>query len=321
MEVMNAVELSGVDLNLLVVLAVLLDEASVTRAAARLGRTQSAVSHALDRLREAFGDPLFVRSGQRMVATPRAESLRAPVADVTARLRDLLLGAPSFHPASAEHRFTITASDYLQVVLIPPLVRRLRERAPGLSLEVHGPKSRLLERLSRGEFDFALAVALPDNTSLYSQKIFTDRFVCLVSADHPAVRRKLDLATYLRLPHALISPLGGTTGYVDRELARAGHSRKVVITIPDFMVAPRVVRGTDLVLTLPERVAHLFENEGLRTLPPPLDLPDLSGHLVWHERVSRDAPSLWFRQQVEQVCRELPGPRPEKGKSIAAKSP
>jgi len=314
MEYMHAIELAGADLNLLVVLAVLLDEGSVTRTAARLGRTQSAVSHALDRLREVFGDPLFVRSGQRMVATPRAESLRAPVSDVTARLSDLLLGAPTFDAARAEHRFTITASDYLQVVLIPPLVRRLRSEAPGVTLEVQGPKSRLLERLSRGEFDFALAVTLGDNTSLYSQKLFTDRFVCLVSADPKAPRPKLDLPTYLRLPHALIAPLGGTTGYVDHALALGGHSRKVAVTIPDFMVAPRVVRGTDLVLTLPERVAHLFAGDGLRMLDPPLSLPSISGHLVWHERVSRDAPSLWFRKLVEQVCHDLDGPTPRKAR-------
>lgn len=308
-----AAALAGVDLNLLVVLAVLLDEASVTKAAARLGRTQSAVSHALDRLRETFSDPLFVRSGQRMVPTPRAEDLRVPVADLTSRLHDLWLGAPPFDPARARRRFTLTASDYLQIVLVPPLVQRLRRLAPGIALEVRGPRSRLLERLSRGEYDFSLAVALDESPSLFSQKLFTDRFVCLVADDHPTVRDKLDRATFVRLPHALVAPLGSSPGgHVDRELARTGESRTIAVVLPDFMVAPRVLRGTDLVLTLPERVARLFEDDGVRILPPPIELPPLTGHLVWHERLSRDAASLWFRRLVDETVRDLDGPRPRK---------
>lgn len=301
-----AAALAGVDLNLLVVLAVLLDEASVTRAAARLGRTQSAVSHALDRLREVFKDPLFVRSGQRMVPTPRAEALRAPVADVASRLHDLWIGAPPFDPAAARRRFVLTASDYLQIVLVPPLVQRLRRVAPGVTLEVRGPRSRLLERLSRGEYDFSLSIALDESPSLFSQRLFTDRFACLVADDHPAVRGGLDRATFVRLPHVLVAPLGSTpSGHVDRELARAGEARRVVVVLPDFMVAPRVLRGTDLVLTLPERVARLFEGRGVRLLPPPIDLPPLAAHLVWHERLSRDPASQWFRRVVDETVKSL----------------
>ena len=310
----NAGDLAGIDLNLLVVLAVLLDEASVTRAAARLGRTQSAISHSLDRLRVLFDDPLFVRSAQRMVPTPRAESLRAPVAEVTARLRDLVLGAPAFDPSQARRRIRIAASDYLQLVVIPPLVRRLRESAPGVVLEVLGPRSRLLERLSRGELDFTLAVAVEESPSLYSQKMFTDRFVCLVSEDHPTVRHKLDRAAYLSLPHALVSLLGGPTGHVDRELSRTGESRKVAVLVPDFMVAPRILRGTDLILTLPERVARLFTGEGIRLLDPPIELPQLTTHLVWHERLSRDPAAVWLRRLVDEVTRELPGSKPRKAR-------
>lgn len=300
--------LANVDLNLLVVLAVLLDEASVTKAAARLGRTQSAVSHALDRLRETLGDPLFVRSGQQMVTTPRAEALRGPVASACENLLDLWLGAPAFDPARAQRTFTITASDYLQIVLVPPLVGRLRSVAPGVTLDVRGPKSRLLERLSRGELDFSFSVSLDESPSLFSQKLFVDRFVCLVAEDHPTVRKKLDRDAFLRLPHALVAPLGGASGYVDRELSRMGQSRRIAVLVPDFMVAPRILQGTDLVLTLPERVARLFEGQGVRILAPPFELPALAGHLVWHERLSRDPASLWFRKLVEEVARER-GPK------------
>jgi DNA-binding transcriptional LysR family regulator len=306
-QVMNATELSGVDLNLLVVLAVLLEEASVTRAAARLGRTQSAVSHALDRLRDALGDPLFVRSGQRMFPTPRAEALRAPVAEVTSRLLDLWVRAPPFDAARAERRFSISASDYLLGVLVPQLVQRLRAAAPGVGLVIHGPKSRLPERLARGELDFGLVVYLEDRPSLFTQRLFQDRFVCVVAADHPAIKKKLDRAAFLRHPHALVSPLGGATGYVDRELARTGESRNVAVVLPDFLVAPRVLHGTDLILTLPERVARLFEGGEIRILEPPIDLPPIVAQLLWHERLSRDAAAVWFRKVVEETCRDLPG--------------
>lgn len=304
-QVMNAIELSGVDQNLLVVLATLLEEASVTRAAARLGRTQSAVSHALDRLRVVLGDPLFVRSGQRMFPTPRAEALRAPVAEITARLLDLWVRAAPFDPTQARHRFKITASDYLLGALVPRLVQRLRAAAPGVSLVIHGPKRRLPERLARGELDFGLVVFLADSPSLFTQKLFKDRFVCVVCADHPTVKKKLDRAAFLRLPHALVSPLGGGTGYVDQELARTGESRNVAVVLPDFLVAPRVLRGTDLVLTLPERVARQFDASEIRILEPPLTLPPIVAHLLWHERLSRDAAALWFRGVVEEACRDL----------------
>lgn len=302
---MNAIQLAGIDLNLLVVLAVLLDEGSVTKAAERLGRTQSAVSHALERLRGLLGDPLFVRTGQQMTPTPRAESLREPVRDVAGRLVELLVEAPPFEPTSCDRSFTISASDYLQAVLVPPLVRGLRAAAPTATLLVHGPKGRLEERLGRGEMDFSLAVQIDDSAQLYSQPLFSDRFVCLIAADHPAARSGLDRAAYLRYPHALIAPLGRIGGHVDRALAKTGEKRRIAVLLPDFMIAPRTLPGTDLVLTLPERVARLFPEDTLRMVEPPIELPSLEAHLVWHERVSRDAAGQWFRKLVEATARGL----------------
>lgn len=298
-------QLAGLDLNLLVVLAALLEEGSVTKAAERLGRTQSAVSHALERLRGVFGDPLFVRSGQQMIPTPRAEALREPVRDVAGRLVELLIQTPPFEASSCDRSFTISASDYLQAVLVPPLVRGLRAAAPRATLLVQGPKGRLEERLGRGELDFSLAVLIDDSASLYSQPLFSDRFVCLVSADHPAAKDGLDRASFLRFPHALIAPLGRMGGHVDRALAKTGESRRIAVMLPDFMIAPRTLPGTDLVLTLPERVARLFTDETLRVLEPPIELPAIHGHLVWHERVSRDAAGQWFRKLVEATARAL----------------
>lgn len=307
---MNAIELSSVDLNLLVVLAVLLEEGSVTRAAARLGRTQSAVSHALDRLRDALGDPLFVRSGRDLHPTPRAVALRGPVADVTSRLVDLWVREPPFDASTSRQRFSISASDYLIGVLIPELVQRLRETAPGVSLLVHGPKTRLVDRFAKGEIDFGLVVYLEDSASVFTQRLFTDRFVCVVATDHPTVKGRLDREAYLRLPHALVAPLGTATGHVDRELARTGESRNIAVVFPSFLVTSRALRGTDLVLTIPHRVARLFGEDEVRILEPPIDLPSITAHLLWHERLARDPAARWFRALVEETARSLDKPPP-----------
>ncbi|MBK8253741.1 MAG: LysR family transcriptional regulator [Polyangiaceae bacterium] len=302
-----AAALAKFDLNLLVTLAVLLEESSVTQAAARLGRTQSAISHALVRLRSALGDPLFVRSGQTLVPTPKAESLRAPVRNLTNSFYDLWLGTTPFNPATATQHISIMASDYLQWVLIPPLIRRLRAVAPGITLEVRSPSPRALEKLSRGEVDFSLAVKLDPSPSLFSQKLFEDHFVCLVGSDHPTIKRQKDLdrAAFLTLPHALVTPLGGNAGHVDTELARTGESRQIKVLLPHFMMAPRLLQGTDLILTLPERVARLFANDEVRILNPPIPLPKLTGHLVWHERLSRDPAAVWFRNLAAQAVKDL----------------
>lgn len=305
---MNGVELSRIDLNLLAVLATLLDEGSVTRAAARLGRTQSAVSHALDRLRELLGDPLFVRAGQRLAPTPRADELREPVRRLTGELVALMRSPAAFDASATERTFTLAASDYLQAVLLPPLVRAMRAAAPGATLLVTGPRRRLPERLGRGELDFALAVQLDDLSSLHAAPLFDDEFACLVDANHPATRGALDLETYVRHPHALVAPLGSVGGHVDRALERLGATRRVAVLVPSFMVAPSVLVGTDLVLTLPRRVASRLVGPGLRLLTPPIALPRLRAHLVWHDRLTRDPAAAWLRALVRETAAGLDEP-------------
>lgn len=300
---MARVALANVDLNLLVVLAVLLEERSVTAAAARLARTQSAISHSLARLRELFDDPLFVRVGAGMQATPRAEQLREPLLELLRRTAGLVFAAATFDPSSATQRVRIAASDYQQLVVLLPALARVRELAPGIDVEVAGPRSDLPRALALGELDLGVTVG-PAAPGLASEHLLDDRLVCVVG---PKLRvRKLDARTYARLPHALVAPLGRPGGLVDAALAEQGLARRVAIVLPDFLTALRLVAESALILTLPERLVDVVGSAGLRRLAPPLELPPLRLGLAWHERVAHDAGLAWIRAQIREACEAQP---------------
>lgn len=299
---MNVAELAGVDLNLLVVFAVLSEEGSVTRAAKRLGRTQSAVSHALDRLRAAVGDDLFTRTGQRMVPTARAEALRDPVARLLAEARGLMSRPASFAPEVSSRRFAISASDFMTLALLPGLAALLRREAPGVDLEVRAPASDVLGSLVEGGLDVALVAAPPALLGLRTRVLFRDRFVCVTRADRPELRHGLSLDTYLRLPHLYVSPLGGRDSFVDRALAQKGLARRAALTVPHFLVAPSVLTTTDLVATMPERVARaIAAHADLAIFEPPLPIEPVPVHAVWHERTHEEPGNVWLRGKLQEA--------------------
>jgi DNA-binding transcriptional LysR family regulator len=300
---MARVALANVDLNLLIVLAVLLEERSVTAAARRLARTQSAISHSLGRLRELFDDPLFVRVGAGMQPTPRALLMRERLFELLGGVEGLVSAPTAFDPHTATLRVRIAASDYQQLVVLLPALARVRELAPGIDVEVAGPRSDLARALALAELDLGLTVG-PVAAGLESEPLLDDRFVCVVG---PKLRvRKLDAETYARLPHALVSPLGRPGGTVDDALAKLGLARRVAIVLPDFLTALRLVADTELILTLPERLVDVVGGGGLRRLPPPLELPSLHLGLAWHERVGQDPGIGWIRAQIRAACKALP---------------
>src|SRR5688572_9306507 len=184
---MDVAQLSGLDMNLLVVLDVLLAERNVTRAAARLGLSQPAVSNALSRLRTAFGDPLLVRTPQGMAPTPQAVGLEAPLRDALVRVRSAVTGGTEFDPATAQRTFVLAATDYVQFVLLGELVRRVQTIAPGISLKVvpmtHGSPWNELEA---GAVDITLSGAPTRQSRLHRRALFRDRVVCILRTEHPA---------------------------------------------------------------------------------------------------------------------------------------
>jgi DNA-binding transcriptional LysR family regulator len=293
--------LHEIDLNLLVVLDMLLQEQNVTRAAERLGLTQSATSHALARLRALFEDPLLLRERGQMLLSERAESLKPMLAEAIRLMRCALIAPAPFEPKTATRAFSIGAGDYAQFVLLPPLMKLLAREAPGLDIWAKEPISGdLHQRLASGDMDLAV-IAQFSNTDekLRSRVLFDEHFVCLLRKDHPQVKKTLSLEQFVTLPHAFIAPRGTRGGVVDDALKSINKERRVALAVPHFLVAPYMIAESDLIITLASRIAKSFASHlPLKILPPPIELPSFQMVLVWHERSHRDPAHKWLREKI-----------------------
>lgn len=292
---MHEIDLRGLDLNLLLALHALLAERHVTRAAQRIGLSQSAMSHALSRLRDLFADPLLVRSSQGMVLTPRAENLTAPLRQTLLGIEQMLR-PPVFEPKIAQGTIRLVTSDYATTVILPSVLKRLSVEAPDLKLECHHWSNNTLSELKAGSFDLALGGQNPPEASEFNcQKLFVEDFALVVRADHPLTSSELTLDSYIAWPHALISVTDGR-GYVDRVLAQQGVKRRIRLKLPHFLAAPLIVAQTELVLTLPRRLATLFASfADLQVLEPPIQLEEFDYILLWHSRQDSDPLHFWLR--------------------------
>jgi len=295
-------DLRDVDLNLLVTLDALLTEQSVSRAARRLKRSQPAVSAALARLRGVLNDQLLVRRGSLMVPTPYGKSLEAPLRSVLREI-ERTLGPRDFDPAASSQVFRIATTDYTTFTLFPRLMRRIRRAAPSIRIELWPIDENVGERLSNRELDLAVADDwslrhLPDREKLYSE-----RFVCVVRRDHPRIRRSLTLERFLAEKHALVSARGRVAGNVDGVLERSGQSREVMLTLPHFLAVPAVIAETDLVVTLAERVARrLSDPASLRVLQPPFEVPGFDVSIAWNPITEHDPAIDWMRREIRNAC-------------------
>lgn len=299
--------LRTVDLNLLVALDVLLAERHVTRAAARLGITQSAASHALARLRDLLGDPLLVRGpGGPLIPSARALQLAPQLRKV---LEDLagVLRAETFDPATARRTFRIGGSDYVELVLLPRLMARLARVAPNVDLWVHAFDDMGDVELASGKLDCVLAPPRPAErpSGMFEKVILRESFTCVLRAGHPLARSRLTLARYCELAHLMVAPRGTPGSFVDDALAAAGRTRRVALAVPHFLVVPYVIAATDLVATLASRIAQLFSATlDLVMMPPPVAIAGFSIALTWHERNHHDPAQRWFRDQIAAVAAE-----------------
>ncbi len=294
---MREVNLAALDLNLLVVLEQLLERQHVSRAAEALEMSQPGVSRALARLRLMFGDPLLV--GKPMQLTARAESLREPLQRVLRGTRELLAPA-HFDPAQARFTVRVHMLDYGSLLVLPGLLSQLRERAPGVELELPPRVTKPLEALRQGELDLLVGRYPTTRREFRHQLLFKDRFVCVVRR---GLLRELTLASFCALEHVMITTTGAPGGPVDDALAARGLSRKLALRLPHFLAAALVVAETDLILTLPGRVAErLRAHAPLDVWEPPLDVPGFTVDLVWHARLQHDPAHRWVRQQVTRLA-------------------
>jgi DNA-binding transcriptional LysR family regulator len=311
---MHDVQLKNIDLNLLVALEALLGERSVTKAAARLGLTPSAMSHALSRLRATFEDELLVRTRGGMIATPRGEQLLGPLRRALHDLADIVGGRAEFDPRTARRELTVATTDYVEAVLLPLLLARISASAPGVQLRIRQlEQSDVAAPLESGTFAVAVGAAFTEATGLRQQALFSEEMVCICREGHPGVKKQLDLETYLGLRHVLVSVRGGSHSGVDARLAEIGRKREVALMIPHFLAGPLIVASSDLVLTAPTRlVAQLASALSLRILTPPLAFPGFTIRQVWHERYQDEPAHLWLRQQIFEAAAVLRAPAPSR---------
>lgn len=300
---MRLVKLRSIDVNLLVALDALLDERSVTRAAERMGVSQSAMSRTLARLRDLLGDPLLVRTPKGMDRTTVAEDLRRPLSEALGKLDALVTERTTFEPGSATRTFRVEMTDHAAVAVLPRLVPRLLEQAPGIDLELAPRDGDAEQRLQERQIELFVGARIQERPGLFRQILFEEHFVCVIRADHPARDRLHELPCYTALNHVLISPRGSDRGsLVDDALAEQGLHRRVVLRVPHFLVAPLVVASTDLVATVPARVAGaLAAAIGLVAVRPPMEVARFTVAQVWHERNHHDHGHRWLRQTVAEV--------------------
>ncbi|HYM31388.1 MAG TPA: LysR family transcriptional regulator [Candidatus Cybelea sp.] len=309
---MHEKNLTAVDLNLLPVFEALIAERSVTRAAARLGLTQPAASHALARLRALLGDPLLVRAAGGMQPTPRALALAPKIAEVLFDVRGALGPAAVFEPARSRRRFVLAMSDYAAFTLGPALLSRLRAEAPGASLVIrHASRALGFAMLESGEAELIVGTFPHPPAWQHGETLAEDALVCAMRRGHPAARRRFDLPAYLAAEHLNVSLRGESSGNVDDTLASLGHRRRVVATVGHFLVAPSLVAASDLIATEPMRVMRPFAREfGLVLRPPPFAVPKFTLTQMWHRRMAEDDGHRWLRERVRDAAKTKPARAP-----------
>jgi DNA-binding transcriptional LysR family regulator len=290
-------ELRRLDLTLLLVLLGLLRHRKAAAVATEMGLTQSAISQALKRLRDIFGDDLFLRRPHGMEPTATALALEAPVAGAVEALRSALGTARHFEPATAEGVVRIAALDAEQAVLIPPLAARLRAAAPGLRLSVLPfGRDAAVAALVEGRADLALGFVWDAPESISGDRLYDDGFLVAGRRDGPAGKRRIGLDTYCAAEHILVAPGGDLRGIVDDRLAALGRTRRVVLGLPAFLPALAAAARSGALVTLPARVARaVAPGFGLALTEPPLAIRPVPVSVLWHRRNDRDPRTLWLR--------------------------
>lgn len=301
--------IAGIDLNLLTALHALLETSSVTRAARRIGVTQSAMSRTLGRLRDLFDDPLFLRKGRSLEPTARALALRAPLDELFAMLEHRILAPPTFDPGTSDRCFRVVGADIMDLSLVPAIFRALRREAPQARLQVLRAEPEAEQ--APPDLLFApgpLSREYPVMERLCRAPLFVHRFVTLLRDDHPALDRPWDLEAFLAHEHVLVSPLGGTDGVVDHALAEVGRQRRVALWTTHFTNLGPLLEETDLVATVPDALARFLKARfAVRTVDPPLPLPETPTFVYWFPRDDTDPGHQWFRALVVRAATELVG--------------
>lgn len=295
------------DLNLLPVFMALMEERSVTRAALRLGITQPALSNALNRLRDTLQDPLFIRERYGIKPTQFAEEIAPVIVESLGRLDEVLVGRQHFDPATATRQLNIAVNTYVEVVLVPGIVARLRELAPGIKMSLAPYGNDLAETgVISGTTDMVLGriVEPPDN--LIIQHLMDDSLACVVRADHPDIGDSLSREQYEALRHVNIQPPGRLRAGLFQALDRQGLRRELAISVTHFLAVPEIIAVTDYCATLPRLICkQIAKDPRLKVVEAPVDLGTFPVQIAWHVRYRNDPAHKWFRQLLVETAAQL----------------
>lgn len=306
--------ISKVDLNLLVYLDVLLREKNVTRAASKLNITQPAMSNGLKRLRSLFNDPILVRTSDGMVPTEKSRALAPKVRSILLELEETLQGEEKFNEQNSTRIFRIMASDYAASTLLPKLLKRISKIAPNITIDLMTPSDVTFHDVEAGKIDMAINRFDELPQSFHQKTIWRDSFSCLLSTQNPYVN-DLNLANYLASKHVWVSKTGfgvgvgmvdpkdiHKLGWVDEALGRIGEKRDIKVFTRNYHVAMQLAGEDDLIATLPSKSAELLKGDkNFVIVPPPFDIPDIELKMIWSPLLHHDASHIWFRQLVSEV--------------------
>jgi DNA-binding transcriptional LysR family regulator len=295
--------LRSIDLNLLVLFDALIEMRSVRRAGERVGLSQSATSHALDRLRKLLGDELLVRTASGMEPTPRALSLAGPL---RLALQDIqtALAPDRFEPAEAEIGLTIAVETHETIVVLPLLVDEVRREAPGIALTIKsGSLEEILNGVDQGRVDVAIGLfkGIPDR--FMTCRLLSDEHACVIRADHPIARSPLTLDLYLDAPHLLISMSGSATNAVDDALADQGLRRRIAMQMPHGLAAVIALTRSDMITSVTRGVARVFAAAAPAVVMDlPFNVPASTFRLVWNRRFHTDPARVWLRRKLVVIA-------------------
>ena len=298
----RSLDLSTLDLNLLVVFDAIFKDRNITVAARRVGLSQPAMSSALARLRKSFDDPLFVRTSIGMQPTPHAQLLAVPIQ----RACELVVGAleidPAFDASTAAFTYRFYMTDIGEAVYLPRLLVALAQRAPGVKIRVlRIPEQGEQAAMAAGDVDLAVGFFPDLQAGFFQQRLYSDRFVCVLRADHPLADTRLSIEQFASMRHAVVATAGtGHEATIGRAVAK--HRLEVSLTLPHFMALPLLVSQTDYVVTVPRRLALVFEGYGnLKIIESPIKIPTFEIKQHWHERYHHDPASQWMRALVAEL--------------------
>ena len=300
-------KLSDVDLNLFVVFDAIYTEGNLTRAGEIIGITQPAVSNSLSRLRTLFDDPLFVRTAEGMVPTPVAQNIIGPVRQALGLIRSSVQDSEVFDPSASDKRFRISMNDLSQAIYLPWLMTRIKAEAPNVAVEVYQVHRRDMHtELASGNLDLAIDISLTPDPQINQSGLYSHPQVCVVRKDHPVLREKLDIETYIALDHIHISSRRGGLGHVDLALGKMGKRRNIALRMQHYLAAPQLLARTDLAMTVPLTFAQFLANTGpMSYFELPFEVPNIDSHLYWHESTENDQANQWLRNLIlEQTQRQ-----------------